>query len=165
MMTENKETLYAELYRKLYALFDGVTPLNADCGELCSANCCKGDNETGMLLFPHETTTLSTVTRGGRTLAVCPGRCDRAERPLACRIFPFFPALTEDGIRVIPDHRGAGICPLITHADLVRFSRPFLKNVRAAGELLAKDPECAAFLREITEEIAEEEKLFRLFTE
>ena len=32
------------------------TPLSADCGLVCGKACCKGDKETGMLLFPGEDT-------------------------------------------------------------------------------------------------------------
>ena len=41
-------------YRYAYSLLEEVTPLPADCGQLCGAACCKGDDETGMYLFPGE---------------------------------------------------------------------------------------------------------------
>lgn len=51
-----------------------------------------------MRLFPGETlkTGEDGLPRGGFTLypgdlAVCSGRWRRDERPLSCRIFPFFP--------------------------------------------------------------------------
>ena len=43
------------LYRELYALFDDVTPLSVDCGQLCGGVCCRGGGEpAGMRLFPGE---------------------------------------------------------------------------------------------------------------
>ena len=98
-------------YQKLYAdanrILSDKTPLKKDCGLICGGECCKGDNETGMLLFPFEKTTLNIIEKDGVRLAVCDGSCDRNERPLSCRIFPFFPYVTPEGrIRVIPDIRG-----------------------------------------------------------
>ena len=40
--------------KSCYALFRNITPLNIDCGKLCGGKCCKGDDKTGMLLFPGE---------------------------------------------------------------------------------------------------------------
>lgn len=79
------------IYQKAFRLLRYATPLRTDCGVLCGARCCKGDDETGMLLFPGEPTALRVIETEGRRLAVCGGVCDRNERPLSCRIFPFFP--------------------------------------------------------------------------
>lgn len=155
---------YNEIYRKVYGLLENYTPLPADCGMLCGKNCCKGDNETGMLLFPHEQTALPTVEKNGRRLAVCEGSCRREERPLSCRIFPFFPAVGKNGIEVVPDERGRNVCPMISHADEIIFDENFLSRVREVGELLSEDAETLAFLKEITEEIALEKRLYTLFT-
>jgi hypothetical protein len=45
-----------------------------------------------MRLFPGEESPpqIKQLESGDR-LAVCNGTCDRSKRPLACRIFPFFP--------------------------------------------------------------------------
>ena len=144
------------MYNKLYRMFEKLTPVRADCGVLCDRACCRGDEDTGMLLFPYEKTPLPFVENNGRRLAVCGGACDRSIRPLSCRIFPLFPILDEKGkIEVSVDPRGAGLCPLVRQVEHVDFDPKFLKNVRKAGRILKKNPACRAFLREQTEEIEE----------
>ena len=147
-------------YNKLYRLFAGVTPLKTDCGVLCGAACCKGDETVGMLLFPGEETSLPVTEAQGRRYVLCGGKCQRKARPLSCRIFPLFPAADEAGrIRVIADLRGLSVCPLARQAENVRFDPRFVRRVKKAGRLLAKDPACLAFLRAVTEEIGEAGKL------
>ena len=91
-------TNYQKMYEKIYKTLGELTPLKADCGLLCDGACCKGDEKTGMRLFPHEESSLRTIlTEDGVRLAVCDGTCDRSKRPLACRIFPFFPQLMKRG--------------------------------------------------------------------
>ena len=36
------------------AALSDLTPLLTDCGRLCGFACCKGDEQTSMLLFPGE---------------------------------------------------------------------------------------------------------------
>ncbi len=130
------------------------TPLYADCGLLCDKNCCKGDKNTGMLLFPGEDTALETTVKDGVSLCVCDGNCIRAERPLSCMIFPFFPYMTTDGkIEAVTDTRGINICPMIAHEDKIRFSKIFLRRVKRVGRILSKDSECRKFLWETSREI------------
>ena len=150
-MRNNPTVLYAKIFKTLGEL----TPLRADCGVLCGGACCKGDVDTGMRLFPHEESTLSVRTlENGVRLAVCDGTCDRSKRPLACRIFPFFPTIDERGkIFVEVDDRAVRLCPLLTHADELVFDKRFFKAVKKVGKLLAKDPDCRAFLVETTAEI------------
>ena len=111
-----------------------------------------------MLLFPGEEEFLPeefvcTETPGG-TLVTCPGRCDRSTRPLACRFFPLFPYLGEDGrVRAVYDPRGWRLCPLVRESEHVPLRRDFVRAVRRAGRVLAGDPACAAFLRAQSEEI------------
>ncbi len=138
------------------------TPLNADCGLVCDKACCKGDSETGMLLFPGEDTVFLVKEKNGVRLCVCEGRCDRKNRPLSCIIFPFFPYMSEDGkISARADIRGTNICPLVSHKDDVLFSKIFLRRVARAGRILAKDEECRKFLQETSREIDILEKLIR----
>ena len=147
-------------YIKLYRLFDDAAPLKTDCGVLCEKACCRGDASVGMLLFPGEETALPTVEARGRRFVLCGGNCSRADRPLSCRIFPLFPVPDERGrIRVTADARGCAVCPLARQAENVRFDRRFVRRVKKAGKLLAKDPACLAFLIETAEEIAEAGKL------
>nr|HML49564.1 hypothetical protein [Clostridia bacterium] len=95
------------------ALLAQRTPLKSDCGRLCNAACCQADEEGrgGMLLFPGEErfydplpgwARLEPMDFGGRPsrLLVCEGRCERSQRPLACRIFPLTPVLRADGLDV-----------------------------------------------------------------
>ncbi len=160
----NKETA-AALYRRLYRLFDGVTPLKTDCGVLCGAACCKGDGKTGMRLFPGEETSLPAAETPDGRFALCCGACEREARPLACRIFPFFPIPDKNGrIAVQADPRAVNLCPLARQAQAVAFDRRFLRRVKKAGVLLAKEPECLAFLRETAAEFEEIYAMRRLLT-
>lgn len=146
---------YIKMYEKIFKVLGDLTPLRADCGQLCDGACCKGDERTGMRLFPYEESELRVIqTEEGVRLAVCDGTCDRTKRPLACRIFPFFPTIDEEGeIFVEEDSRAVVICPMIGHEDEILFDRKFLKAVKKVGEILAEDEECRAFLELCTEEI------------
>ena len=142
------------LYKKAKRIIGDKTPLKKDCGLICSGACCKGDRQTGMLLFPGEETELNIIENNGVRLAVCDGRCDRSERPLSCMIFPFFSYITPEGrIKVIPDIRGFDVCPLVRNFSEVKFDRAFLRRVRQAGRLLKEDEECKAFLLDTSREI------------
>ncbi len=139
-------------------IIGNLTPLAGhDCGKLCGAACCKGDNQTGMLLFPGEETTLQvTELENGHRLAVCDGTCDRSQRPLACMIFPFFPTVDDEGeVYAEIDARAYGACPLADHCDDVLFDEEFLYAVQDAGYVLAEDEDCLEFMYDITEQIDE----------
>ena len=132
-----------------------LTPLKADCGTLCGGACCKGDENTGMRLFPFEESELPVkALDNGVRLVVCEGKCDRTKRPLACRIFPFFPTVDERGkVYVEADFRGARLCPMISHSDEIIFDKHFFKALKKVGKILAKDEACLEFLKEATDEI------------
>lgn len=146
---------HAGMYKKIFEVLGELTPLKADCGLLCDGACCKGDENTGMRLFPHEESPLKIInTPTGERLAVCDGTCDRSRRPLSCRIFPFFPTIDEKGrIFVEADPRARTVCPLILHSDELVFDPKFFRAVEKVGKLLAKDPDCRDFLYRTTEEI------------
>jgi hypothetical protein len=150
-----KTTNYKKLYNKIFKILGDLTPLTVDCGVLCEGACCKGDKNKGMILFPYEETVLSvTKTEFGGRLAVCDGKCDRKNRPLACRIFPFFPTVDEKGrVFIEKDFRAANLCPLLEHSDEIIFNPKFFKALKKAGKLLAKDKEILDFMRSSTEEI------------
>ncbi len=143
-------------YDILFGLFRDATPLKADCGAVCGAACCKGDDTVGMLLFPGEPSSLPVAEADGRRFVLCGGHCEREDRPLACSICPLFPAVDEAGrVRVIADPRAFPVCPLARQAENVRFDPRFVRRVKKAGKLLATDPACFAFLRELTDELDE----------
>ena len=155
---------YNRLYNKAKKAIGDQTPLKADCGQLCGGACCKGDSNTGMLLFPFEETTLETKNAGERTLAVCEGYCNRRERPLSCMIFPFFPCIDETGkITVKPDLRGMPVCPMLCHTNEIRFDPVFLRRVARVGRILSRDKESRQMLEEISKEIDDYEKMQSLF--
>ena len=120
-----------------------------------------------MLLFPGEEELYKdrpgwTIrqTALGRML-VCSGTCDRAERPLACRMFPLLPEVREDGgVRVVTDLRAKAICPLARQGRSA-MDPAFIEAVREAGELLKGDGAQAAFLRSLAAEQAELKELRR----
>ena len=146
---------------------DHVTPLKQDCGRVCGARCCQplDGEETGMLLFPGEAE--AYAGREGWTIrassmgeiVICPGQCGRAERPLACRLFPLLPVIREDGsIRVTVDQRARAVCPLARQGRSA-MDPAFIEAVRETGALLSGNEEQAAFLRMLAEEQEELKEL------
>ena len=149
-MLENK---YEKMYNKIFKILGEHTPLTVDCGVLCDKACCKGDENTGMILFPYEESVLDVkLTSTGDRLAVCNGECNRNTRPLACRIFPFFPTVDDNGkVFVELDTRAYKVCPIISHSDELLFDPKFLNAVKKVGKILSKDKECLEFLNKSTE--------------
>jgi len=150
-----KQTDYTKMYEKIFRILEDKTPLKADCGKLCGGACCKGDENTGMRLFPGEESELPVrQLDSGHRLVVCDGTCDRSKRPLACRIFPFFPTIDEKGkIYVEEDYRAKRVCPMIGHGEEILFDPGFFRALKKVGKLLRKDPACREFLQQSTEEI------------
>ena len=154
---------------RAYALLEDVTPLTTDCGAVCDGRCCResADSE-GMLLFPGEEILLADAgyiirPAEGGYLLTCDGTCDRTLRPLACRMFPLFPILTEEGrIKAVYDPRGSRMCPLVRECAHVPLDRDFVRAVRRAGRILMEDSACAAFLRMNSAEIADLNRLLKL---
>lgn len=156
-------------------LLEGRTPLPIDCGRLCGRACCRGNvqEERGMRLFPGEQERLKEgfsfySTADGGVLAVCEeengcGRCKRSRRPLACRLFPLFPYIGEEGrIRAVYDPRAWRVCPLVREHARIPLDREFVRAVRTVGRLLAQDEDCRRFLREQSREIDEVNRFLRL---
>lgn len=147
-MTETEALLAAR------ALLADVTPLRTDCGRCCGAACCAPDEDGqgGMLLFPGEEALFrgragfrivanDAVFPGGRLL-LCNGTCDRAERPLACRMFPLLPHREKGAVM---DRRGWAVCPLMSCGKR-GLSAAFVDAVAQAGKKLYACPAHAAFL-------------------
>ncbi len=151
--------------KSCYSALRSVTPLEFDCGKLCNGKCCKGDEKTGMLLFPGEEKLIDPdinviETENGDKLAVCNGTCDRSRRPLSCRIYPLFPLASEDGsVNVIFDLRAD--CPLEKGA--YKFRRRFVKAVRRVGKYLLLNEETATYYKELSEVQQEQIELLKKF--
>ena len=144
-------------------LLKDLTPLKTDCGRLCQAACCQGDEHTGMLLFPGEETLYGCCSFAevlpldyslGSTqakLLVCKGGCERELRPLACRLFPLFLKFKEDSTtRLRIDMRAKPVCPL-TDYGIKSLDPDFKQAARRAYDLLLEDEVCAAYLKALDE--------------
>ena len=144
-------------------LLENLTPLKTDCGRLCQGACCRGDEATGMLLFPGEEALYkdcafarvvpTDFSLGGTPaqLLVCDGRCDRKNRPLACRLFPLFLKFREDQPPVLRmDARARAVCPL-TDYGMKALDPAFRQAARKAYDLLLADEVCAKYLKALDE--------------
>ncbi len=166
----------AYVYLQLYKLFNNSTPIKADCGKLCNAACCKGE-DGGMYLFPGEKRVFELLTpdwirleksdftyeyngkKKSVYIAFCNESCDRFERPLACRIFPLTPILDDDGkLDIIIDPRSKAICPMGAAFKLDDFDAGFIKNVKKTFITLSKNKEFAEFLKAYTEYLKDFQK-------
>lgn len=141
-----------------YSLLRNSTPLGkGDCGRLCGGACCKGGEGDGMLLFPGEEKLFEgregfdIIDCGAHRLLVCRGSCTRSERPLACRLFPLFPLVYEDGgelrLEVVRDPR-FGMCPL-NKCD-IRLDSTFVRRVRLAGRYLMREEQHRDYLLRVS---------------
>ena len=169
------------------ALLEDLTPLKTDCGLLCKGLCCRPleGEMTGMLLFPGEEAYYEgregyrmTATEQG-TLLICSGRCDRADRPLSCRLMPLIPVLREarevgqsptnaahcsqcasvasaapkavmaECVKVATDLRAKTVCPLARQGKDA-LDPDFVSAVREVGRILAEDEAQRAFLIQLT---------------
>ena len=152
-----------------YSLLRKETPLSYDCGKICNGKCCKGDENTGMIIFPGEEEFLDEnikikETQSGVKIAVCNGDCDRNKRPLSCRIYPLFPLMTENGkVKTIIDIRAD--CPLKNGEH--KFNKSFARKVKRAGKYLLLNEETKSVYLELSEDINEQiellEKLKKIF--
>lgn len=148
-----------------------TTPLKRDCGRVCGARCCRplDGEETGMLLFPTEAEAYTgkegwEIRKTARAeLIICPGSCEREERPLSCRLFPLLPLIGDDGeIRVVTDQRAKAVCPLARQGKST-MDPGFIDAVREAGKLLAQSDDQAVFLDLLAEEQNELKELRKKF--
>ncbi|MCL2121796.1 MAG: hypothetical protein FWH28_06045 [Clostridiales bacterium] len=135
-----KKTDSVKAYQMAYARFRRLTPLSIDCGLLCGKRCCQGGDNEGMILFPEEETPPAMHILTGNDIngyplrvAVCPGRCRRRTRPLACRLFPLAPYLDSEGkLSAIPDPRAKFMCPLLAKDVLPMIPSRFYRAVELA---------------------------------
>ena len=160
------------LYKARELLRD-VTPLTFDCGRRCGAACCQGGGEDGMLLFPYEERYYTGVswakTVSGRlgSRLICEGKCQRENRPLACRIFPLVIRAIgqEDGsirANIIMDVRAWPVCPLMA-SGRKGLKTEFIQAVKQAAELLLREDKHRAFLLELSKELDRYEEMKQSF--
>lgn len=141
---------YFDILEKVYQLTNNTAPRSFDCGELCSKRCCynlsKSENLSGMALLPYEKEFLTS--KGAKysydknedgDILVCDGGCDRNLRPFACRIFPYYIDILDDGIEIKKDLRAASVCPLLTNEISKRPSIYFLRSIKKAARLLMSE--------------------------
>lgn len=160
-----------EILKSAYGILEYVTPLRVDCGKLCHQSCCQDNGgskeETGMILYPGEEElfldcndwmTLIPIdySSPNQILARCEGTCPRNRRPLACRVFPLTPYLTEEDILLIKmDPRAGSICPLARKKSRNSLQPEFIKAVRKASTLLISDPSIKGYIRDLSRELDE----------
>ena len=150
-----------------YSLLRKETPLKEDCGKICNGKCCKGDNNTGMLLFPGEEKLIDKNIKikeieNGDKIAVCNGNCDRNKRPLSCRIYPLFPMIINDDkekVKTIIDLRAD--CPL--KRGEYNFNKAFLRKVKRVGKYLLLNEETKALYLSLCVDMNEYLSLIKLF--
>ena len=146
-----------EVLARARAMLEDLTPLKTDCGLTCNGACCRPmeGEMTGMLLFPGEEAYYEglegyRMTKTGQgTLLICSGRCDRADRPLSCRLMPLIPVLREDGVKVATDLRAKTVCPLARQGKDA-LDPDFVSAVRQVGRILAEDEQQRDFLIRLT---------------
>lgn len=156
-------------YKYLYELTNRVTPLEEDCGLLCSSVCCRPnrENSLGIYLFPGEESLFSGdedwLEREYHNPAEydfpdnwedpvhfvkCTAPCPREKRPLACRFFPLSPHLLRDGTLLLTYEtiRLPYKCPLVAKKTPLRTD--FIEDVALAWRLLLKDPRILKLVEE-----------------
>lgn len=161
----------SEVYQIAYRIIGQETPLGkTDCGRLCSHTCCKGDRQTGMLLFPFEdrlydqtsgmTIVASSFAYGNSQhakLLLCGGQCERIVRPLSCRIFPLLPIRQREEPVYLPilDPRARTLCPLSKTNDISLLHVDFIIAVKRLFVYLSYFPQIRSFLEALSEEAQE----------
>lgn len=159
-----------DVLRRARDLFDDLTPLQTDCGAYCAGACCQplAGEDTGMLLFPGEEAYYEglpgyrLISTSAGTMVVCSGHCNRADRPLSCRLFPLLPLLRPDGVKVATDARAKAVCPLARQGKDA-LQGEFVAAVRQAGRILAEDPVQRDFLIRLTKQQDELKALQKQF--
>lgn len=156
--------------RTARSLIGEATPLRFDCGLVCGRACCReGEQGEGMLLFPGEERLYGALPEGfalsrsrqvpNTLLLSCSGRCNRADRPLACRFFPLVPLAVRDGdgavrLRLSLDRRAWPVCPLMD-SGLSGFAPQFTQACRAAARALFMSEQQRLFLLRLSDLIGQ----------
>lgn len=165
---------YTDLYRSVYRSLSRHTPLEYDCGRLCRARCCKGSDNDGMLLFPGEQSILGSAgflriddvefgRKGSKMpaqFAVCSGKCIRALRPLACRIFPLAPKIDGGKLSLRYDPRAFPVCPLVYDRKSFAIEKSFADKVSESLNILYSVDEIQPFINTLSGVLDEYERFF-----
>ena len=152
--------LKPRVYKKIYRMLDEVSPVSFDCGEICGEACCHmADNDYGIFLLPGEeriqnpdhwlsfewvdaTECVYPAFEDGKLAFVrCagPSNCDRKNRPIQCRTFPYLPVIKNDGSLVLSFNEMEldYCCPLAEQR--VRPNKNFIKRTLEAWRILIRD--------------------------
>lgn len=160
------------LIKKAYELLESATPLTYDCGKLCNGRCCKGDSDTGMWLFPYEEEIIKNIkgfkiknSNGNMDykMVVCGGTCDRKTRPLACRIYPYFPMISENGFDARADIRGISSCPILYKN--IKADYTFIRQIRKVARLFDRDETLRNYVKDINSVLDEIENFAKEMTD
>lgn len=153
-----EENYYSPVIKKAYEMLERITPLKKDCGKICDGKCCRGESSDGMLLFPGEEKLFMHSDgfnvyfddRYGYYCVTCKGKCDRKNRPLACRIFPYFIYVKDEqsAPTVAPDIRAVEFCPLLKNGH--KIDKKFLRTLRICAAALSSDDTVKKFLVDLT---------------
>lgn len=146
-----------ERIQRAYAAIGDQTPMEADCGALCSAACCftDSDEQGGVNLLPGEEALLAGINWGeihrdphmNVPMLMCKDMCDRELRPFLCRIFPLCPVIGKSGRWTVRmDARARAMCPLV-RGGLNGLNPEFVRGCVKAVRILAEDKEGETFLR------------------
>lgn len=166
------------VYKEAWRILENRTPLCIDCGKLCDGACCDdgGREDAGMYLFYGEETMYKNMPEWLRIeeseflygnnddralIAMCAGRCDRAFRPLSCRIFPLAPYKKEgEALRIIMDPRAKAMCPLAKAVKIDELDAEFVRAVKLVFDVLIRNKHVEDFVIELSYLMDETEKFF-----
>jgi hypothetical protein len=149
-----------ELLLEACRIIDEATPLNFNCGTLCSRACCECDGF--MMVFPGEKELLCNqnysfdktdlLSYGQIDIVTCKGTCDRNYRPFSCRIYPLAPKFIDGELFVRLDVRGRPTCPLC-HKSMTALNPDFIRKVKKALIHLTQDDNLKKFLQAISNHV------------
>jgi hypothetical protein len=145
-----------EIIRRAYEAIGEKTPMESDCGSLCSAACCftDEDGQGGVNLLPGEEAQLQDIDWGkidrdshmDAPMLMCTDMCAREIRPFLCRIFPLCPVIGKSGKWTVRmDARARAVCPL-SGGGLNGLDPEFVRACAKAVRILAEDEQGEAFL-------------------
>lgn len=165
MFNMDNDKKIIQTYKAAYRLLDRYSPLDGDCGLMCSAACCMSasgchDEEMGIYMLPGEdfihdknNSCLSWNTERSEEYGFpeswdesfwfvkCagPSTCDRKLRPLQCRTFPLMPYISEDGelMMIYNDNELPYKCPLIENE--IPLNDDFVRATRTVWKHLLRD--------------------------